>query len=390
MKRFIFLAFAFFLALNIHADSFVWDTDRMLAMRFDPALEAPIAAIIRDADKMLANPVPLITDKQKIAPSGDKHDYFSMARYWWPNPDTPDGLPYVRRDGKRNPETEGMDRETLGAMEKMLTVYALAYLYSGKETYAEKGWEILRAWFISKKTRMNPSLQYSQVRMGHSNNQGSNSGLLDGYSLLIVPDAVQILSASKQANPKEVETIRTWFADYIQWMLTSPQGQKEDIATNNHGTAYHIQVAVYALFTHNDTVAQRYLTSFVERRVLPQLELDGRQPQELVRTRAYGYSCYNLKHVLDMIDICRMQGLDLMSDPEVSTRVEKAIDFLAPYLGRQVSAWPFMQIADWTKEQQNFCWILYRADRYFPDKHYMDLFRSHNTAKSSAWYYLIY
>lgn len=390
MKRFLSLAAALVPAITIFANAILWDIDHMRSQVADPALEAPVAGIIRDAEKALASPIPLITDKQKTAPSGDKHDYFSMARYWWPNPDTPDGLPYVRRDGKRNPETEGMDRETLGAMEKMLTVYALAYLYSGKEAYAEKGWEILRAWFINKKTRMNPSMQYSQVRMGHNNNQGSNSGLLDGYSLLIVPDAVEILSASKQAKTKEIETIRAWFADYLQWMLTSEQGQKEDIAPNNHGTAYHIQVAVYALFTGNDTIADRYLSSFVERRILPQFEPDGRQPKELVRTRAYGYSCYNLKHIFDMIDICRLHGIDLLADQEVSARVQKAVDFLSPYLGKQVSAWPFMQIADWQKEQQNFCWILYRANRYFPDKQYFSLFQTHNTAKPSARYYLIY
>lgn len=390
MKRFLSLAAALVPAITIFANAILWDIDHMRSQAADPALEAPVAGIIRDAEKALASPIPLITDKQKTAPSGDKHDYFSMARYWWPNPDTPDGLPYVRRDGKRNPETEGMDRETLGAMEKMLTVYALAYLYSGKEAYAEKGWEILRAWFINKKTRMNPSMQYSQVRMGHNNNQGSNSGLLDGYSLLIVPDAVEILSASKQAKTKEIETIRAWFADYLQWMLTSEQGQKEDIAPNNHGTAYHIQVAVYALFTGNDTIADRYLSSFVERRILPQFEPDGRQPKELVRTRAYGYSCYNLKHIFDMIDICRLHGIDLLADQEVSARVQKAVDFLSPYLGKQVSAWPFMQIADWQKEQQNFCWILYRANRYFPDKQYFSLFQTHNTAKPSARYYLIY
>lgn len=390
MRRFLTFCICTLVVIQCYATGILWDLDRMLSSQSDPIVEAAVKGIIRDADKMMNTPIPLITEKSKVAPSGDKHDYFSMARYWWPNPDTSDGLPYIRKDGKRNPETEGMDRETLGAMEKMLTVYALAYFYTGKETYAEKGWDILRAWFIHKKTRMNPSLQYSQVRMGHNNNNGSNSGLLDGYSLLIVPDAVTILSASRMTKAKDVETIRTWFADYLQWMITSSQGQKEDVAANNHGTAYHIQLAVYALFSGNDSVAQSYLSTFVERRIIPQLEPDGRQPKELARTRAYGYSIYNLKHILDMIDICRLQGIDILENQEVALRVEKAIDFLSPYLGKNVSAWPFMQIADWSKEQQNMCWVLYRADRYFPGKNYMTLFNTYNTAKPSARYFLIY
>lgn len=374
------------------AESYVWDRRKMETYRAnpDPLVAAAIQGIIRDADKRLSSPVPAITDKTHVAPSGDIHDYFSMARYWWPNPKTPDHLPYIRQDGKVNPETEDLDRHTLDAMEKMLTIYSLAYFYSGSEAYAQKGWDILRTWFINSKTRMNPNLQYSQVRMGHDGNQGSNSGLLDGYSLLIVPDAVDILSASKSTKLKDVAAIKKWFAEYLNWMLNSPQGIKENIAGNNHGTAYHIQVAVYALFAGNDSIAQQYLNSFAESRILPQVEPDGRQPQELKRTRAYGYSCYNIKHYLDMMDICRLQGIDLLADTDIAQRIKMAIDYLTPYLGKPVSAWPYQQIAQWEKEQQNMCWILYRADAYFPDKDYRQLFDTYNTAKPNTRYYLVY
>jgi len=313
-----------------------------------------------------------------------------MARYWWPDPSKPDGLPYVRKDGQVNPETQDLDRQVLGQFEKMLRVYALAYFYTGKEEYAAKGWDLIRTWFINKKTRMNPTMAYSQVRMGHNNNHGSNSGLLDGYSFLIVPDALQILSASKGAKQKDIDAVRAWFTEYLQWMLSSPQGIKENAAKNNHGTAYHIQVAVYAAFTGNDSIAQTYLSSFPELRILPQVEEDGRQPQELARTRAFGYSCYNLKHYLDMMDICRLRGADMMADTLTAQRIEAAIDFLVPYLGKPVSAWPFRQIADWEKEQQTLCWILYRADRYFPQKGYKELFRQYSTAKSKDRNFLLY
>ena len=348
MKKLFLTALLTAVILPLMATSYVWDRQKMELYRTQPNehVAAAIKGIIRDADKKLADPIPDITDKTHVAPSGDKHDYFSMARYWWPNPKTADHLPYIRQDGKVNPETEDLDRRTLDAMEKMLTVYALAYF--------------------------------------------SNSGLLDGYSFLIVPDAVDILSASKSAKQKDIAAIRQWFTDYLEWMLTSPQGVKEDVAENNHGTAYHIQVAVYALFVGNDSVAQPYLNSFVERRIVPQVELDGRQPKELARTRGYGYSCYNLKHYLDMMDICRLQGIDLLAHPNMQNRIAKAIDFLTPYLGRPVSAWPFQQIAQWEKEQQNLCWVLYRANAYFPDKGYMQLFDTYNTAKPSTRYYLVY
>lgn len=390
MKRLPVLSFLLTLSICCLAEGIVLDIDHMRALRDAPVAQDAIAAIIRDADKQMLTPCPTVTDKQQPAPSGDKHDYFSMARYWWPNPDSPDGLPYIRKDGKVNPEIQDLDRQNLGQLEKMLRVYALAYLYSGKEEYADKGWELLRTWFINKKTRMNPTMAYSQVRMGHNNNRGSNSGLLDGYSFMIVPDALTIFSAAKSTKQKDIDAIRQWFTDYLQWMLTSEQGVKENAARNNHGTAYHIQVATYAAFVGNTEVANAYMNTFPEQRILPQVTADGRQPEELVRTRAFGYSCYNLKHYLDMLDLCRLQGHDLTSNAEVMQCIQAAIDFLTPYLGKPVSAWPFQQIADWEKEQQTLCWILYRADHYFPDKGYKQLFDLYNKAKTKDRNYLMY
>ena len=61
--------------------------------------------LIADADKALAVVPPSVMQKTKVPPSGDKHDYMSIAPYFWPDPATKDGLPYVRKDGKVNPES---------------------------------------------------------------------------------------------------------------------------------------------------------------------------------------------------------------------------------------------------------------------------------------------
>src|SRR4051812_32496976 len=34
---------------------------------------------------------------------GGTNDFYSNGDYWWPNPDTTNGLPYVKRDGETNP-----------------------------------------------------------------------------------------------------------------------------------------------------------------------------------------------------------------------------------------------------------------------------------------------
>ena len=46
-----------------------------------------------------------VMSKPNAGPSGDKHDFYSLGTYWWPNPNTTTGLPYIRRDGIVNPET---------------------------------------------------------------------------------------------------------------------------------------------------------------------------------------------------------------------------------------------------------------------------------------------
>lgn len=72
----------------------------------DATLAAAIDRLKRDADRALKVWTQSVTHKESLPPSGDKHDYMSIAPYWWPNPGTGSGLPYVRRDGDLNPERD--------------------------------------------------------------------------------------------------------------------------------------------------------------------------------------------------------------------------------------------------------------------------------------------
>ncbi|KAF0369720.1 chondroitin AC/alginate lyase [Gigaspora margarita] len=61
--------------------------------------------IVRKANSAVANnSVYSVTLKPQLAPSNDPHDYLSLARYYWPNPKTENGIPYIVRDGYSNPE----------------------------------------------------------------------------------------------------------------------------------------------------------------------------------------------------------------------------------------------------------------------------------------------
>src|SRR4051812_27315839 len=71
------------------------------------------AEVWGDADAALKAPLFTVTSKTRVPPSGDKRDYMSLGPYWWPNPETSDGLPYVRRDGMVNPESLQTDRQVM-------------------------------------------------------------------------------------------------------------------------------------------------------------------------------------------------------------------------------------------------------------------------------------
>jgi hypothetical protein len=76
-------------------------------------------------------------DKKLIADSGDKHDYMSIAPYFWPDPAKPDGLPYIRRDGEVNPErhNRNTDAAAFSATFGNVQTLALAYYFTDKPEY---------------------------------------------------------------------------------------------------------------------------------------------------------------------------------------------------------------------------------------------------------------
>ncbi|MBU3744411.1 MAG: hypothetical protein FGM61_07670, partial [Sediminibacterium sp.] len=51
--------------------------------------------LLKKANRALTyNPVSVM-QKTEVPPSGSKHDYMSIAPYHWPNPSSPNGLPYI-------------------------------------------------------------------------------------------------------------------------------------------------------------------------------------------------------------------------------------------------------------------------------------------------------
>jgi Alginate lyase len=313
--------------------------------RRDQSLEPAMKKLRAEADEALKEGPFSVMDKKQIPPSGDKHDYMSLGPYWWPDPNKPDGLPYIRRDGRVNPETrtEDTDRLAFGRMTDAVETLALGWYFTNHRPYAAHAAKLLRVWFLDKATRMNPNLQFAQAIPGR--NQGRNIGIIDTAGLTHLVDAVGLLESSKAWTAMDDDGMRQWCAAYLKWLRTSRNGLGEQRQRNNHGTWYDAQVVSLALFIGRDDLARTTIEQVKSRRISTQIEPDGRQPLELARTKSLGYSTMNLDGFFRLATMGEKVGVDLWRYQSDDGRsIKKALDFLAPYVTPD-KRWPYQQIA---------------------------------------------
>jgi hypothetical protein len=299
--------------------------------------------LLKDADVQLKAPIVAVTDKHTLLPpSGDKHDYFSLSPYWWPDPSKSDGLPYIRRDGVTNPESKkDLDQPRIAAMGYNVNTLALAWYLTGDEKYAKHASAQLRAWFLDSATRMTPHLRFSQLVKGNPEERGS--GIVDTRWFIEAVDASGLLAGSKSWTSQDDAALKTWFRSYLDWLLTSPNGKHEHDAKNNHGSWYAAQTATYALFV-GDTARARQIAEDAKARIGWQIKPDGDQPIENERTRSMHYSGFNVEALSRVAEGARRVGVDLWhyQAPEGGS-LQRAIRRLARYTNSG-EKWPGQQI----------------------------------------------
>lgn len=288
--------------------------------------------LVAQADSWLGQGPWTVTSKKEPPPNGTIFDYASQAPYWWPNPKTADGCPYVQRDGERNPEVDKyQDRLNLSRMFNSTYVLSLAWFYTGDKAYSIHASNILRTWFINPATAMNPNLLHAQIVP--CLNDGRAIGIIDfSQEYTNVLDAVRILAMGAPGwSARDNEHFKDWNRSFFNWLTTSNFGKTEATAQNNHGTFANMQITAIALFIGEKKYARDLTKELFPKFLNSQVTANGSQPQELARTRSFHYSNFNLVALLRWGLIAENMNINAFGykGPQGQTLL-KAVDFLIP------------------------------------------------------------
>ncbi|MBC7903051.1 MAG: alginate lyase family protein [Gemmatimonadaceae bacterium] len=313
----------------------------------DPAVIALVENLEQQAQKLVDMKPVSVMDKTILPPSGNKHDYMSQAPYFWYDSSKPNGLPYLRRDGQRNPEINKItDRSNLGKLDESTRILSLAYFLTGKEAYAAKSAGLLKAWFINEDTKMNPHLEYGQGIPGI--NTGRGIGIIETVALTGIADAVLLLKGSPSWKSADDKAVKNWYAKYLDWLLTSKYGIDEHNTKNNHATWYYAQTIDFALFT-GDKEKAITLVNESKKRLDSQINKEGKMQLELDRTNGLGYSSMNIQGWFRVATLANLVGIDLWNykTPE-GVGIKTALDWLLPYATGE-KKWEYEQISPYNK-----------------------------------------
>lgn len=310
--------------------------------------------ILRTANQYLTEAPLTITASHSPRSAGGMHDFFSEGDYWWPDPQNPGG-PYIQRDGMSNPGNFVEHRRALMRFSVQVPALAAAWRITRNERYARQAARHLRAWFLDPSTRMNPNLQYAQAIHGRFTGRGI--GIIDTIHLVEVARAIEILKDSSALSMTELGGVLQWFADYLLWMTTSKNGIEEREAKNNHGTCWVMQVAAFA-----DLVGDKKLLGYCRERfktvIVPnQIATDGSFPQELRRTKPYGYALFNLEAMATICQILSTSQDNLWTWQLADGRgMRWAMEYMAPFI-LDKKAWPLkpdvMYDREWPMRQNS-------------------------------------
>ena len=281
------------------------------------------------------------------------NDYLSYAPYWWPNPDTANGLPFVWKDGLWRKEcilfgeeSYTNDRSSLQLLFDRLTKLSLSYKSSKDPKVLEYICSQIFHWFIDEDSKMNPNLEFAQTKRGII---GSNSkGIIDFKDIYYFLGAIKLIEKDiKEKYTSIYEKFTYWLVEYKLWLINSDTARKASSSTNNHGTCFFLQRGAIEEFlkNKNELFDTYILTNLL---ILNSIDKEGKQPEELARTLTKHYCTFNLQQFLNLnyifINSIKQSFFD---NQDEDNRLILAIKWLY----KERSNWRYEQIKEFNEDR---------------------------------------
>jgi hypothetical protein len=194
--------------------------------------------------------------------------------------------------------------------------------------------------------------------------------------LVEVTKAIEAIEHSSALSKAELEVIKSWFRNYLNWITTHEYGIAERDNGNNHSVCWTMQVAAFADLI-KDTKTIDFCRNFYKTTLLPnQMDKDGSFPLELKRTKPYGYSLFNLDAMTSICQILstKQNNLFAYTTPD-GKNLELGLKFIIPYIENK-SLWTFqhdvMYWEEWPVRQSS---LLFGGIAY-KNKKYIELWKS--------------
>ncbi len=339
----------------------------------DASVMSAYNQLIKNADALLKYKPVSVMDKTEFPPSGNKHDYMSIAPYWWPDSSKPGGVPYIRKDGEVNPEVKNFpDKENMPKLCENIYLLSLAYYFSDDEKFAKHAGKLIKVWFLDSGTAMNPNLNYGQSIKGFSN--GRAEGIIDARHFIFLLDATELLKKSANFKDGKQKKLKNWFKEFLTWMQTSNIGVDERDAKNNHGVWYDALNLSIAIFIDDIPLANN-IVQRAAGRLDVQMDDKGYFPLELARTTSLHYTVFILDAFTIIAQLSENTNINFWTLQTKSKKsLEKGYEALFPHLTGE-KAWTQQQIKPFTFS--NSFQLFLKASTKYNCRYCKDILKQH-------------
>ena len=320
---------------------YMWDMQELVALAGKPSSQQ-YKSLIKKADGIVGQKPVAVTDKT-VCLSGDKHNYESLSPYWWPDPKNPKG-PYIARDGEFNPEFKQYDAPRLTTLKSNLITCSQAFFLTGEPRYYDFFCLQLDVWFINSDTRMTPNFEYCQFIPGRNNGKGNPQGMADTYNFNDMLESIRLVNAVKSIGKGRMKALQSWFRDFAYWMQTSEYGLKTQSFKNGQLLTFDTTLYNMFIFTGQKSARKAIFKAFPAKRIMTQIEDDGKIPEALKRTKALSYTASAIQKLVDFATLAKADGKRLPQ--ESLARIQRAFDYITPFLNNR-KVFPYKEIGDW-------------------------------------------